>query len=148
MFAVQNTSGDIPDDRMHPNITQILPRQRLSEICGDFQFLGKFLFGHPRPLHHITDQFFHIHDWRDQISPVNQRFIQRGYPKESPDAVCNQGNVLKPTSLCGKKCKKLFLGFPKRLRTVIKPDHFTIRKEHFVVLSFPSRTALSVNIYN
>ena len=78
MLTVQNTGRDIPDDRMLPHIAKILPRQRLSEICGDFPFLGKLLFSHIRPLHHIADQGFHIHNGRDQISPVNQHFIQRG----------------------------------------------------------------------
>lgn len=46
------------------------------------------------PLHHITNQVLHIHDRRDEIRPVNQRFIQRGQRKESPDAVGYHGEML------------------------------------------------------
>lgn len=53
--------------------------------------------------------FVHIHDWGDEISPVNQCFIQRGQCEESPDAVGNQGEVLTPASLFGEKCEKLFV---------------------------------------
>ena len=80
------------------------------------------------PLHHIANQVLHIHDRRDEIRPVNQCFIQRGQRKESSDAVGNQGEVLTPASLLGKKRKKLFLGLPWRLRTVIKPNYFVLRK--------------------
>ena len=62
MLTVKNTGGNIPDDRMLSHIAKILPRQRLSEICGNFLFLGKLLFSHIRPLHHIADQVFHIYD--------------------------------------------------------------------------------------
>ena len=147
MLTVENTGGDIPDDRMLPHITKVIPRQRFSEIRGDFPFLGKLLFGHIRPLHHIASQVLHIHDWGDEISPVNQCFIQRGQCEESPDAVGNQGEVLTPASLLGEKCEKLFLCLPWRLRTVIKPDYLVTRKECFVMLGFPSRAAFSVNIY-
>ena len=128
VLAIQNTGWDIPDDRMLPHIAKILPRQRFSKICGDFPFLGKFLFGHIRPLHHLADQVFHIHDRSDEIGPVDQRFIQRRSRKESPDAVRDQDEVLTPISLPGKKCEKLFFGFPRRLRTVIKADHLVLRK--------------------
>ena len=77
VLAIQNTGWDIPDDRMLPHIAKILPRQCFSKICGDFPFLGKCLFGHIRPLHHIADQVFHIHDRRDEKGVVHQRFIQR-----------------------------------------------------------------------
>ena len=46
------------------------------------------------PLHHIANQVLHIHDWRDEIRPVHQRFIQRGQRKESPDAVGYQSEML------------------------------------------------------
>lgn len=46
------------------------------------------------PLHHIANQVLHIHDRRDEISPVNQRFIQRGQRKISPDAVGYQSEML------------------------------------------------------
>ena len=77
MLTVENTGRDIPDDRMLPHITKVISRQRFSEICGDFPFLGKLLFRHIRPLHHIADQVFHIHDRRDEKGVVHQRFIQR-----------------------------------------------------------------------
>lgn len=93
MLTVQNAGGDIPDDRVLPHIAKVLPGQRFSEIRGDFPFLGKLLFGHIRPLHHIANQVLHIHDRRDEIRPVNQRFIQRGQRKESPDAVGYHGEM-------------------------------------------------------
>ena len=46
------------------------------------------------PLHHIANQVLHIHDRRDEIRPINQRFIQRGQRKESPDAVGYQSEML------------------------------------------------------
>lgn len=128
MLTVQNAGGDIPDNRVLAHIAKILPGQRFSEIRGDFPFLGKLLFGHIRPLHHIANQVLHIHDRRDEIRPVHQRFIQRGQRKISPDAVGNQGEVLTPASLLGKKRKKLFLCLPWRLRTVIEPIYFVLRK--------------------
>jgi len=100
------------------------------------------------PLHHIANQVLHIHDRRDEIRPVNQRFIQRGQRKESPDAVGYQSEMLALLFLFGKKSKKLFLCLPWRLGMVIKPDHLMIRKEHFVMLGFLRRAALSANIYN
>ena len=94
MLTVQNAGGDIPDDRVPAHIAKILPGQRFSEIRGDFPFLGKLLFGHIRPLHHIANQVLHIHDRRDEIRPVHQRFIQRGQRKESSDAVGYQSEML------------------------------------------------------
>ena len=114
VLAVENTGGNIPDDRVFPHVTKICPGQRFPELRGDFPLLGKLLFGHIRPLHHLADQVFHIHNRRDQISPVNQRIIQRRSRKESPDAVRDQDEVLTPISLPGKKCEKRFFGFPMR----------------------------------
>ena len=128
VLTVENTGGNISGNRMLPHIAKVIPGQRFFKICGDFPFLGKLLFGHIRPLHHIADQVFHIHDRRDEISPANQRFIQRGQRKESSDAVGNQGEVLTPASLLGKKSKKLFLCIPRCLGMVIKPDYLVPRK--------------------
>ena len=59
VLAVENTGGNIPDDRVFPHVTKIRPGQRFPELRGDFPLLGKLLFGHIRPLHHLADQVFH-----------------------------------------------------------------------------------------
>ena len=115
----RNAGGNILDDRVLPHIGKDTPHDSVSpKSVAISPFLGKLLFGHIRPLHHIANLFPPYPRPRDEIRPVNQCFIQRGQRKISPDAVGYQSEMLALLLSSIVSFIWMFLTFRSRIRSL------------------------------
>lgn len=94
----------------------------------------------------LSNQFLHIHNRRNKICFFNQTVQIRIHTKKRTDTISNQNNTLK---LCFETddCLVNFLPcFPGRKSLVIQTNHFAIWKKFFIMCTFRSVSALSVDV--
>ena len=94
----------------------------------------------------LSNQFFHIHNRRNEIRFFNQTVKIRIHAEKCSDTIGNQNNTFYFFFKTGDRIVYFLPRFPGRKSLVIQTNHFAIWKEIFIMSAFRSVSALSVNV--
>ena len=94
----------------------------------------------------LSNQFFHIHNRRNEIRFFNQTVKIRIHAEKCSDTIGNQNNTFYFFFKTGDRIVYFLPRFPGRKSLVIQTNHFAIWKEIFIMSAFRSVSALSVDV--
>ena len=125
-----------PYNRVFLYIAQVFPGKHLPKIRLYLFLFVKFIFSHICPCHHLCNQFFHVHNRRNQVCFFNFLIRQSAHNKKSSDAVCNYLHGFVAPTGGVKQAWKFSFRLPGGLCGIVEANHVAAFKDGAIMCRF------------